>query len=665
VNANRADVWVVHGTGEGRNEEAQALARYLREGADRIARQAARVATTDLPLAGTGTRKRLRALYQGQIEELARSLDSYGADGPQFYAETQRRFATRRLSEGARMTEVMEERAILQDAVIEVCGARGMSFDSGTVRLLATVFAELARQIGDVYLTYQRAESAGFREEALLETIVGFLDEAIVVVERDGMISYATPAIERLLGYPAVAFVGAHLDRREGLVERIDPRDRYGVRIDAQDLPHAVALRTGRPAHVEVLFANRADGTEAVLETYAAPVPDEEGALRGVVMTLRDRTESFRKSKALEDAYQERRRMHARLLSRSRLEAVGSLARSTAHALNNQLNVIALRLRRLEEVPEAFDEADAIDRSVREITTLVGRLQELASAAPKAGEVGPIDAAGVLEEALALTRPEFDGRQVEVHATIGELGQVVGEREPLLTLLTAILSGARDGTPAGGWVDLDASRSDGQVEIRVTEHGPRLDETELEILFEPLAGEFEERTLTLAAGREAVRRWGGDVVAEPLDEEGNAFTIRLPVARGAAPAEAVEKPAPGPTALPSPARRVLVVDDDPDNAAMLADLVEGADADAETAATGAAALEKASRDKPDAALVDLLLPDMKGWDVVRELKERVPGIRIAVVSGLAVRREERDAGLADDVFRKPVDSDDVLHFLGL
>ena len=161
-----------------------------------------------------------------------------------------------------------------------------------------------------------------------------------------------------------------------------------------------------------------------------------------------------------------------------------------------------------------------------------------------------------------------------------------------------------------------------------------------------------------------MRAWGGDVTAAPLDSVGNVFTIRLPAAEPAKVAPAVVRaPAPAPTARP--AHLVLVVDDDPDNAAMLADLVEGADGNAVTAATGAAALEKASHEKPDAALVDLLLPDMKGWDVVRALKERVPGIRIAVVSGLAVRREEREAGLADDVFRKPVDSDDVLHFLGL
>jgi DNA-binding response OmpR family regulator len=65
------------------------------------------------------------------------------------------------------------------------------------------------------------------------------------------------------------------------------------------------------------------------------------------------------------------------------------------------------------------------------------------------------------------------------------------------------------------------------------------------------------------------------------------------------------------------------------------------------------------------ALVDLLLPDMKGWDVVQRIKERWPDTRVAVVSGLAVGRDDPDRGKADAVFRKPIDTEELLAFLGL
>jgi DNA-binding response OmpR family regulator len=82
------------------------------------------------------------------------------------------------------------------------------------------------------------------------------------------------------------------------------------------------------------------------------------------------------------------------------------------------------------------------------------------------------------------------------------------------------------------------------------------------------------------------------------------------------------------------------------------------------AGTGGAALKAAAADGLDAALVDLLLPDVTGWDVVRALKEQKPATRVAVVSGLAAGREP-EARLADAVFRKPLEPDRLLEFLGL
>ncbi|AKU89720.1 response regulator [Vulgatibacter incomptus] len=652
--------------GEGQLDRAeQTLVDFLREEAERIARFAARFVTEDLPVGGTGTRRRLRITYQAQVEELARHLELYGSEAPVLYGESQRRHAARHVSQGVSMSNTLEERAKLHRGIIEVWELRHGPLPSKVAQLLAATLSETLAQAADVYLAFQRSEGAAFQEAALLETIVGHLDEAILVVERDGLVSYATPVLEELLGYAPRLFVGVHLDKISGLIEKLNFRDPSGAEIDPDDVPHQVVLRTLKPSALDAVLVRRADGSDAVVEIHAAPVFDEDGDLRGAVETIRDRTESFRQTRALEASFRERREMHARLLERTRLEAVGSLAKSAAHALNNELNVITLRLRRLQDVPDASEEAESIERSVREIAALVGRLQEFA-AVPTRGEPVPLDAGRVLAEALAMVRPEFDGRQVDVAAEIGELGTVVGDEETLLTLLTAVLAGARDATPTGGTVELEATRDEEGALIRVIEHGPELTEEDVAKLFEPLAAGVEERALSLSAGRDAVMDWGGSLEVHAEPDVGNVFEIRLP---SPPPKEEEEEapPAPAPAARPAAhaAHRVLVVDDDPDNAAMLADLVEGANAEAVTAGTGEEALEKAASEHPDAALVDLLLPDMKGWDVVRSLRKIDSELRIAVVSGLTVGKQEKERGLADDVFRKPIDTDDVLHFLGL
>lgn len=654
--------------------EAIELARCLREQADSIARRSTAALLGGLPLLGGAARRRLRRQLVDQVLELARHLESFGAEGPRLYGESQRRYAAARLAEGMSLDEALEERAVVQDAIIDAWTETRGPLPRAHARLLADSFAEVTSQTAEVWLTYQRAESVAFQEAALLDTIVHNLDEAILVVEPDGVVSYATPAFETILKLPARLLIGVPPEKLEGITARLDVRDREGNPIPRSELPHLRALRTGQVQHEEFVHFRRMDGTEAVCEMYAAPVFAEDGILRGAVLTLRDRTQLFEQTEALQQAYDELRLMHTRLLSRSRLEAIGELAGSTAHALNNQLNVITLRLRRLLDLPEAKEDAAAIERSVREIADLVGRLQEFA-AAPRPEHPRPIHPAPVVSTALDLVRAQL-GPAGDVGLEVRFMEEpptVVAERDTLLEFLTALLLGARDATPAGESVLVETGLDDGVYVIRIVDRGPELTETEVEQLFEPLRADAAERALNLSIGRQAVQRWGGEVRILPAEGGGNAFEVRLRVEEEAA-REAVEEAAVGEKAAASapaaatgaaPAHTVLVVDDDADNAAMLADLVRDAGASPTTASTGAEGIARAESLRPEAALVDLLLPDMKGWTVVEELKKRQPDIRIAVVSGLAVPREEREAHGADAVFRKPIDTDELLSFLGL
>lgn len=630
-----------------------------------IARQAAQVATTGLPVGGTGARRRLRALFREQVEELARLLESYGAEeAPRLYGESQRRHAAARLAQGMFLPEALEERAIVHEAILDACATRLGTVPPAFAKMLAAAFAEVSSQAAEVWLTYQRSESAAFQEAALLETIVHHLDEAILVVEPNGLISYATPVVEEILGLPPRFFVGVAPERVREIVDKLEMRDREGRHLTADDLPHREAIRTGEPQHVDAIRLRRMDGREAICEFYAVPVSDEDGRLRGVVVTIRDRTQTWRQTEALKAAYDDLRQMHARLLSRSRLEATGELAGSAAHALNNQLNVITLRLRRLLDRPESAEEAQAIERSVREITSVVSRLQEFA-AAPREGKPEATDVEATVGEAIDMVRAEL-GPLVKQEFQLGEGVLALAEREPLLEFVTTLLLGARDSTPAGESIEVETRREGDEAVIRIIDHGPTLTHQQLEELFEPLAAGAATRALSLSMGRQATLRWGGQVVVRPRQAGGNVFEIHLPL--WSEERAAKEVPQPSKVEVYGAAgrhHRILVVDDDPDNAAMLADLLQDAEAEPSTASTGAAALEKAADLRPDAALVDLLLPDMDGWEVVRQLKEKVPGIRIAVVSGLAVGQEQRQAGGADAVFRKPIDTDELLSFLGL
>jgi two-component system phosphate regulon response regulator PhoB len=115
--------------------------------------------------------------------------------------------------------------------------------------------------------------------------------------------------------------------------------------------------------------------------------------------------------------------------------------------------------------------------------------------------------------------------------------------------------------------------------------------------------------------------------------------------------------APLPAAVSAAGIRVLVVDDEPDISALVAYHLAKAGYRVATAATGAEAVEAAAGQGPALVVLDLMLPDMSGFDVLERLRA-AEGTREVAVLMLTARRDEADRirGLAlgaDDYLTKP------------
>jgi two-component system KDP operon response regulator KdpE len=107
--------------------------------------------------------------------------------------------------------------------------------------------------------------------------------------------------------------------------------------------------------------------------------------------------------------------------------------------------------------------------------------------------------------------------------------------------------------------------------------------------------------------------------------------------------------------------RILVVDDEPQILRALEMSLRGAGYEVVTASTGADALTTAAVQPPDAVILDLVLPDMRGTDVCRELRTwtTVPVIVLSVVGDESEKVAALDAG-ADDYVTKPFGVDELL-----
>ncbi len=111
------------------------------------------------------------------------------------------------------------------------------------------------------------------------------------------------------------------------------------------------------------------------------------------------------------------------------------------------------------------------------------------------------------------------------------------------------------------------------------------------------------------------------------------------------------------------AKKVLVVDDEPDTLELVKLVLESAGFKTMLATSGREALKLAEASKPDLVLLDIMMPDMDGWEVFRKLKEKDPAIPIAILTAKA-QNIDRLLGLhvlkADDYITKPFGKNELI-----
>ncbi len=110
--------------------------------------------------------------------------------------------------------------------------------------------------------------------------------------------------------------------------------------------------------------------------------------------------------------------------------------------------------------------------------------------------------------------------------------------------------------------------------------------------------------------------------------------------------------------------RILAVDDQPHNLRLLVDLLNARGYEVVTAASGAEALEKIGSERPDLVLLDVIMPNMSGYEVCKKIRENpATGVLPVVMITALDPAEERVKGLeagADDFLSKPINQPELL-----
>lgn len=621
------------------------------------------------------TREDLRSPLSGIIHELGRLLRDRGEDALRLWPESVRAHALRRYEVRFDADDLAREFKVLHHVLLRVYERRAGRVETQVAEIFAELIGEAVASVEAAYTRVLRTEEVRFREAAIMETVLHHVEVGILLIDLDGSISYATPPVGQTIGLPPRTLVGMRAESLTALLAQLNARHLDGRPFKLSDMPFTQSLHNKQPVRgVQMVVAQPTTGKETIVEMSSTPLMGEDGdqELAGVLQTMVDVTAPAMKARELAEAYDEMRRLQGRLLQRTRTQALGQLAAGTAHALNNQLNVIRLRLTLLRRDCRP-DNLDSLDKTVGNIGDLVARLQEF-SVHRTEDELKDVDPNQTVREALELVGPEFQDESAEIHvdSALDATGNTRADPGLLRELIVNLLLAARDRMPAGGKLRLSTTRERTAIVLKIRDSGTPYSQDDITELFDPLvpSSKRPQLALLLAVARAQVERWGGELRCDNCDgdEVGASFTVRLPLViaqtSATSSADPARAPARGTLVRRGNAKRVLVVDDDFDNAAMMAEVLTDEGYEVRVAHSSSAAHQLWDQEAFDAALLDVMMPDVSGWELARELRKRSPHALIAMVTGADVRGQNR-ANLAnvDAVFRKPVDVGALDEFL--
>jgi two-component system, cell cycle sensor histidine kinase and response regulator CckA len=471
--------------------------------------------------------------------------------------------------------------------------------------------------------TIARSNEERLDNERRFADLVRAAPDAMLFIDREGLVRGANPALQARFGVPPEGIAGRSLDSL-GL---FDAQALAGLQAQI-----TASLVDGSPRTAEWPVKYR-DGSTHPVEAHCYRV-DGAGRDSRVCVSIRDLGER-----------EQRRKLEARLREGQRLEALGRLAGGVAHDFNNLLTVILSSTDLIAMTNgHASEELTAIGDSAKRAALLTRQL--LAFGRRQVLLAESVDLSAAIAQALPLLERLLHAEITLKFIRTPDPCYAAVDRSQLDQILINLVVNARDAMPRGGTVTIECGpdragaaqpASHGWVWFRVSDTGVGIPREIQDRIFEPFftTKRGERGTgLGLSTVHGIVTQSGGSIRIESALDIGTSFHVTLP---GAAPPEPRADQASRP-AEPNPSvARVLVVDDDSAVRAVMRAILASAGHDVTAVESAADALRAIDRDSRrfDLLLTDVVMSGMSGPTLAASARQRQPGLRVLYTSGHA------------------------------
>jgi PAS domain S-box-containing protein len=368
---------------------------------------------------------------------------------------------------------------------------------------------ELARNFGKL----QQAEADSRRERDRLDLIIENVGHPIVVCDSAGNFILFNRRAELLFEEQS----------------SFRPAAAAAVRTNAVKLTSfisalASASETGRQAEIELIDPD--NGSLLPMEITAREVLDATGQVTAVVSILHDLTE-IREL--------ERRRVEQQLFESEKLAAVGRLAASIAHEVNNPLEAIKNALYLMESGAEGDKNSRFLEIARKETERVSHIIRQMLGFARRSGEVDWVDVNQLIEETMVLLEKKMRQLRIRVDRNLDEsLPKIRARADQLRQVILNLIINAQQAIQGGGEITISTSRYEQALQpsilIQLNDTGAGINTDDLNRIFEPFFSSGKKGTgLGLWVTQDIVRQHGGRIEVTSEVGRGTVFTIILQV----------------------------------------------------------------------------------------------------------------------------------------